>query len=97
MGSLSLAAPAVNASEVTYVGAMTGVECAGCRRSITQAIGKIPGVKSIRITNARRGQHRLIVTTDGSRAISQDEATKAVQGRGGKESHYQLVSWSRRG
>jgi len=96
LGLLVLLPSPAAASDVSYVGTMTGVECAGCRRSISQALGKIPGVKTIRIREIADNQHRLTVTTDGSRAISKEEAVKAVQGRGGKESHYQLVTWARR-
>jgi len=97
LGLLCLLPSPALASDVSYVGTMTGVECAGCRRSISQALGKIPGVKTIRIKETGKNQHRLTVTTDGSHAISKEEAVKAVQGRGGKESHYQLVTWARRG
>ena len=79
------------AAEVTYTANLKGIECADCKRTISRAIGKIEGVKTIRIVKEGENQHRLTVVTDGSKAISQAEATAAL----GKDSHYSIASWSK--
>lgn len=78
------------AAEVTYTAKLNGIECAGCKKSISRALGKIQGVKTIRIVKEGAEQHRLTIVTDGSKPISRAEATAAL----GKDSHYTLVSWS---
>lgn len=85
-----LFSPRVFAAEVTYSAKLTGIECADCKRTISRAIGKIKGVKTIRIDKEGKNQHRLTVVTDGSNAISRADATAAL----GKDSHYAIVSWS---
>lgn len=80
-----------NAAEVTYTAKLNGIECADCKRTISRAIGKIKGVKTIRIVKEGENQHRLTVVTDGSKAITQAEATAAL----GKDSHYSIGSWSK--
>lgn len=83
--------PEVFAAEVTYTAKLNGIECADCKRTISRAIGKIKGVKTIRIVKEGETQHRLTVVTDGSKAISQAEASTAL----GKDSHYSIASWSK--
>lgn len=78
------------AADVTYHAGLTGIDCADCKRTISRAIGKIKGVKTIRIEKEGGNQHRLTIVTDGSRPISKSDAVAAL----GKDSHYQLVSWS---
>lgn len=79
----------VFAAEVTYSARLNGIECADCKRTISRAIGKIKGVKTIRIVKEGENQHRLTVVTDGSKVITQADATVAL----GKDSHYSIVSW----
>ena len=78
------------AAEVTYVASMKGIECADCKKTIAKSLGKIKGVKTIRIVKEGEDNHRLTITTDGSKEISRAEATAAL----GKDSHYSIVSWS---
>lgn len=78
------------AAEVTYTAGMKGIECADCKKTISRALGKIKGVKTIRIVKEGDDQHRLTVVTDGSKAISKAEAAAAL----GKDSHYTITSWS---
>jgi len=86
-----LLTPDVFAAEVTYTAKLNGIECADCKRTISRAIGKIKGVKTIRIEKEGETQHRLTVVTDGSKAISQGEVSAAL----GKDSHYSIASWSK--
>jgi len=81
------------AAEVTYTAGMRGIECAGCKKTISRAIGKIKGVKTIRIVKEGDDQHRLTIVTDGSTAISRADADAAL----GKDSHYVITSWSKGG
>jgi copper chaperone CopZ len=78
------------AAEVTYTAGMKGIECADCKKTISRALGKIKGVKTIRIAKEGDDQHRLTVVTDGSKAITKADAVAAL----GKDSHYSLTSWS---
>lgn len=80
-----------DAAEVTYTAKLTGIECADCKRTISRAIGKIKGVKTIRIVKEGENQHRLTIVTDGSKAITQADANAAL----GKDSHYAIASWSK--
>ncbi len=77
-------------SELTYTAGMTGITCAACKKSISQSIGRIKGVKTIRISEKGAGQHQLTITTDGSKEISKSDVTSAL----GKDSHYQITTWS---
>ncbi len=79
------------AAEVTYVAKMKGIECADCKKTISKALGKIKGVKTIRIVKEGEDSHRLTITTDGTKDISRAEATAAL----GKDSHYSIVSWTK--
>jgi len=79
------------AAMVTYVAKMSGIDCADCKKTISKALGKIQGVKTIRIAKESDDSHRLTITTDGSKDISRAEATAAL----GKDSHYSIVSWTK--
>ncbi len=79
------------AEEVTYQGALSGVECTACKRTISRAIGKLDGVLTIRIIKQTEDKHRLEVITDGTKAISKGEAEKALK----KAEHYKILSWSK--
>lgn len=86
-----LFAPAISsAAEVTYVAQMKGIECSGCKKSIARALGKIKGVKTIRIEKVGGDKHRLTVVTDGTSPISRAQADTSL----GKDSHYEILSWS---
>ena len=78
------------AAEVTYSASMKGIECADCKKTISRALGKIKGVKTIRIAKEGNDQHQLTVVTDGSKAITKADAVAAI----GKDSHYTITSWS---
>jgi len=80
----------VFAADVTYTAGMTGIDCADCKRTISRAIGKIKGVKTIRIVKESADKHRLTIVTDGSKPIAKSDAVAAL----GKNSHYVIVSWS---
>lgn len=88
--SLLLLPSLSEAAEVTYTAKLTGIECAGCKKTISRALAKIKGVKTIRIAKEGANQHRLTIVTDGSKPISQSEAAAAL----GRDSHYTLASWS---
>lgn len=79
------------AAEVTYTAEMKGIECADCKKTISRALGKIKGVKTIRIVKEGEDRHRLTIVTDGSNEISRAEANAAL----GKDSHYTLLSWNK--
>ncbi len=81
------------AAEVTYTAGMSGIECADCKKTISRAIGKIKGVKTIRIVKVGENQHRLVIVTDGSKPIAKSDAVAAL----GKDSHYAITSWSQGG
>ncbi len=87
-------APALSsAAEVTYVAEMKGIECAGCKKTISRALGKIKGVKTIRIEKVGGEKHRLTVVTDGRAPISRAQADASL----GRDSHYQILSWNKAG
>lgn len=85
--------PQVFADEVSYTANMKGIECSGCKKTIAQTLGKIKGVRTIRITKTGKDRHQLSVVTDGTAEITRADAVKAL----GKESHYEIVSWSKAG
>lgn len=78
------------AAEVTYTAGMKGIDCADCKKTISRAIGKIKGVKTIRIVKESDEQHRLTIVTDGTKPIAKSDAVAAL----GKDSHYTITSWS---
>lgn len=80
------------AGDVTYRANMTGIECTGCKKSIAKSIGKLNGVKTIRIVKGSGNNHTLTVITDGSSSISKSQAIGAL---GKNAPHYKIVSWSR--
>ncbi len=79
-----------SAADVTYNAEMKGIECAGCKKTISRALGKIKGVKTIRIVKEGEDKHRLVIVTDGSKAITRADADAAL----GKDSHYTIVKWN---
>ncbi|NLT69395.1 MAG: heavy-metal-associated domain-containing protein [Verrucomicrobiaceae bacterium] len=81
------------AAETSYTAKMKGIECAGCKKTISRALGKIKGVKTIRITKLGKDQHQLTIVTDGTAEISRADANKAL----GKDSHYEIISWTKAG
>lgn len=81
------------AADTSYVAGLKGIDCAGCKKTIAQALGKIKGVKTIRITKVNDEQHNLTIVTDGTTAVTKAEAVKAL----GKDSHYVIVSWTKAG
>lgn len=86
-------APAAFAADVSYTANMKGIECAGCKKTIARSLGKIKGVKTIRITKTGEDRHQLSIVTDGTSEITRADAVKAL----GKDSHYEIVSWSKAG
>ena len=84
---------AVFAGETSYTAGMKGIECAGCKKTISRSLGKIKGVKTIRITKVGKDRHQLTIVTDGTNEITRAEATKAL----GENSHYEIVSWTKAG
>lgn len=89
--SLFLSTP-LFAGDVTYRASMTGIECSGCKKSIAKSLGKLDGVKTIRITKGSGNNHTLTVISDGSTSISKSDALGAL---GKNAPHYKLVSWSK--
>ncbi len=85
LGSVTL-----QAADVTYTASMKGIDCADCKRTISRAIGKIKGVKTIRIEKESDDRHRLVIVTDGTKPVSKSDAVAAL----GQDSHYQITSWS---
>jgi len=81
------------AAEASYTANMKGIDCAGCKKTISRSLGKIKGVKTIRITKVSEDQHQLTIVTDGTTAISRADAVKAL----GKDSHYEITSWAKAG
>lgn len=98
--ALALFAPTVRAHDtdgkhshnVTYVANMSGIDCAACKKTIARSIGKLKGVKTIRIVKISETSHRLFVETDGSKSISMGDAKKAL---GKNVEHYKINSWSK--
>lgn len=88
-----LSMPLAQAGEVSYVAGLTGIECADCKKTIAQSLGKLKGVKTIRITKMADDRHSLTIVTDGTVVIAKEDAVKAL----GKDSHYAIVSWSKAG
>ncbi len=80
------------AGEVTYRASMTGIECQGCKKTIAKSLGKLDGVKTIRIAKGSGSNHTLTVITDGSSSLSKSDALKVL---GKNAPHYQIVSWSK--
>lgn len=89
---ISLLAGSALAGEVTYRASMTGIECTGCKKTIARSLGKLKGVKTIRIAKGSGNNHTLTVITDGSSPISKSQAVGAL---GNKAPHYTIVSWSK--
>tara|TARA_R110000850_G_scaffold16044_12_gene50068 strand:+ start:680 stop:994 length:315 start_codon:yes stop_codon:yes gene_type:complete len=87
---LSSTAAVKAADDVTYVGNLTGIDCTDCKNTIAKSLAKLRGVKTIRIKKKSDTVHQLTVETNGSSAISQSQATKAL----GKDSHYKITSWT---
>lgn len=81
------------ADDVTYTATLTGIDCTECKRTIATSIGKIKGVKTIRIEKASGDKHKMTVITDGSKPITKADAQKALK----KAEHYQITSWSKAG
>ncbi|MEO0416671.1 MAG: heavy-metal-associated domain-containing protein, partial [Verrucomicrobiota bacterium] len=79
------------AADVTYVGTMSGIECTGCKKTISKSIAKLGGVKTIRIIKVSDSKHKLEVVTNGSKAISKSQAVAALK----NAEHYKILSWSK--
>ena len=78
------------ADDVTYTASMSGIECSGCKKKIIASLAKIDGVKSIRVSRAKKkGFHQLTVVTSGS-AISKEQAAAAIK----HAEHYKIVTWA---
>jgi len=80
-------------AEASFTATMKGIECAACKKTIARSLGKIKGVKTIRITEVGEDKHQLTIVTDGSTTISKADAVKAL----GKDSHYVITTWSKAG
>jgi cation transport ATPase len=80
-------------AEASYTATMKGIECAACKKTIVQSLGRIKGVKTIRITEVGEDKHQLTIVTDGSTTVSKADAVKAL----GKDSHYVITAWSKAG
>ncbi len=81
----------VKAAEVKYVGTLTGIECAACKKTIGSSLAKLGGIKTIRIIKGKGSSHRLEVITNGTRSISMADAKKALK----KAEHYKITSWKK--
>lgn len=83
--------PAAAVADDTYTASLSGVECNACKRTISKSLGKLKGVKIIRIAKDKKGVHRMTVTTDGSAPITRAQAEKALE----KAEHYRILSWKK--
>lgn len=83
--------PLSAAADDTYVATMSGIDCNACKKTIAKSIGKIEGVKTIRIVENKNGTHRMTVITDGSNSISRTDAQKSIK----DAEHYKIVSWTK--
>lgn len=80
-----------SAGDTSYHANLKGIECSGCKKTIAKSLGKLNGVKTIRIVKGSGDNHTLTVVTDGTAAISKSDARKAL---GKNAPHYEIVSWS---
>ncbi|MAS91922.1 MAG: hypothetical protein CMO55_01900 [Verrucomicrobiales bacterium] len=87
---LLFAASPAFAGDVTYTATLSGIDCAGCKKTIAKSIGKIKGIKTIRIVEVSEGKHKMTIITDGENPISKSDAQNALK----KAEHYQILSWS---
>ncbi|MDF1859399.1 MAG: heavy metal-associated domain-containing protein [Verrucomicrobiales bacterium] len=87
-----LVSPSFAGETTTYIGSLSGIDCTGCKKTIAKSIGKLKGVKTIRIEKKSENSHKLIVITDGSKAISKADAIKAL---GKNVDHYKITGWSK--
>lgn len=76
----------------TYVATLSGIDCNGCKQTIAQSLGKLEGVKTIRISKVSDDTHRMTIITDGSASLSKQQADNALK----KADHYRIKSWSKK-
>tara|TARA_R110002096_G_scaffold4493_16_gene20920 strand:+ start:22350 stop:22679 length:330 start_codon:yes stop_codon:yes gene_type:complete len=90
---LTILPPSVHAEPegVTYLGLLSGVECTGCKRTISRSLAKMEGVKTIRIVKKGKSNHRLEVVTDGSHEITKSDAETALK----NADHYKILTWAK--
>lgn len=81
------------AAEITYAGNVTGVECTACKQKIARSLGKIKGVKTIRLVKQSDEKYRLEVITDGSVVITRSKVVEKIA----DAEHYQVTSWGKKG
>lgn len=75
----------------TYVAELSGVECDGCKKTISKSLAKLSSVETIRIEKIGEEKHKMTVTTDGSAPITEEQAAKAIE----LAEHYKILSWSK--
>lgn len=80
-------------AEDSYVASLSGIECADCKKTIARSLGRLKGVKTIRIVKTGENRHRLTVVTDGSKNLTIADAKKALK----SASHYKILSWTKTG
>ncbi|MEC5126478.1 heavy metal-associated domain-containing protein [Verrucomicrobiales bacterium BCK34] len=81
------------AAETTYAGDVKGVECTACKQKIARSLGKIKGVKTIRLVKKSDEKYRLEVITDGSVVLSKSQIVSAIA----DAEHYEVTSWGKQG
>ncbi|MDF1739783.1 MAG: heavy metal-associated domain-containing protein [Verrucomicrobiales bacterium] len=81
------------AAETTYAGNVNGVECTACKQKIARSLGKIKGVKTIRLVKKSDEKYRLEVITDGSIVLTKSQVVSAIA----DAEHYQVTSWGKQG
>lgn len=82
----------VSAGDTSYRANLKGIECSGCKKTIAKSLGKLNGVKTIRIVKGSGDNHTLTVVTDGTAVITKSDALNAL---GKNAPHYEIVSWSK--
>ncbi len=86
-----IAAPLAHAGTVVYTATMSGIDCNGCKKTISKSLARIKGVQKIQIVKVGNDRHRLTVHTDGTNPISMSRAQSAIRGA----EHYKILSWSK--
>lgn len=82
----------LQAAETSYAGNLKGVEFTGFKRDIAKGLGKIKGVKTIRITKQSGEKHTLEVITDGRVVLTRKMVVDAIA----DAEHYQVSTWGQK-
>lgn len=67
-----------SSGKIKYTGTFTGLSCEGCEATVTKAIKKLEGVKTVKIAVGKNAKTRIVTVTSTKSGTSKKQVIEAL-------------------